>query len=48
MAITYELVKSVAADLYGSCLKKIPEDTKEPCALHSRRNPTMAPKRFSP
>jgi fumarate hydratase subunit alpha len=29
MAITYELVKSVAADLYGSCLKKIPEDTKE-------------------
>jgi fumarate hydratase subunit alpha len=28
VAITYELVKSVAAELYGSCLKKIPEDTK--------------------
>lgn len=29
MAITYEAVKSVAAELYGSCLKKIPEDTKD-------------------
>ena len=29
MAITYDLVKSVAAELYGSCLKKIPEDTKD-------------------
>ncbi len=28
MAITYELVKSVVADLYGGSLKKIPEDTK--------------------
>lgn len=29
VAITYDVVKSVAADLYGSCLKKIPEDTKD-------------------
>jgi fumarate hydratase subunit alpha len=29
VAITYDLVKSVAAELYGGCLKKIPEDTKE-------------------
>ena len=29
MAVTYELVKSIAAELYGSCLKKIPEDTKD-------------------
>jgi fumarate hydratase subunit alpha len=29
VAITYEVVKSVAADLYGACLKKIPEDTKD-------------------
>ena len=29
MAVTYELVKSVAAELYSSCLKKIPEDTKD-------------------
>lgn len=29
MAVTYEAVKSLAAELYGSCLKKIPEDTKE-------------------
>ena len=28
MAITYEQVKSVASELYGSCLMKIPEDTK--------------------
>lgn len=28
MAITYDLVKSIAAELYGGCLKKIPEDTK--------------------
>lgn len=28
MAITYEIVKAVAADLYGGSLKKIPEDTK--------------------
>lgn len=29
MAVTYEQVKSVAAELYGDCLKKIPEDTKD-------------------
>jgi fumarate hydratase subunit alpha len=29
VAVTYEMVKSVAAELYGSCLKKIPEDTKD-------------------
>jgi fumarate hydratase subunit alpha len=29
VAITYDAVKSVAAELYGSCLKKIPEDTKQ-------------------
>ena len=29
MAVTYEMVKSIAAELYGSCLKKIPEDTKD-------------------
>ncbi len=29
MAVTYEAVKAVAAELYGACLKKIPEDTKE-------------------
>ncbi len=29
MAVTYEMVKSMAAELYGSCLKKIPEDTKD-------------------
>jgi fumarate hydratase subunit alpha len=29
VAITYEMVKSMAAELYGSCLKKIPEDTKD-------------------
>jgi fumarate hydratase subunit alpha len=29
VAITYEVVKSVAAELYGGCLKKIPEDTKD-------------------
>ena len=28
MAITYEQVKAVAADLYGGALKKVPEDTK--------------------
>jgi fumarate hydratase subunit alpha len=28
MAITYDQVKSVSAQLYESCLKKIPEDTK--------------------
>ena len=28
MAITYDQVKSVAAELYGACLMKIPEDTK--------------------
>ena len=28
MAITYDMVKSVSAQLYESCLKKIPEDTK--------------------
>jgi len=27
--VTYDAVKSVAAELYGSCLKKIPEDTKD-------------------
>jgi fumarate hydratase subunit alpha len=29
VAVTYEMVKSIAAELYGSCLKKIPEDTKD-------------------
>ena len=29
MPVTYEAVKSMAAELYGSCLKKIPEDTKD-------------------
>ncbi len=29
MAVTYEMVKAAAAELYGSCLKKIPEDTKD-------------------
>ena len=29
MAITYEIVKSVSAQLYESSLKKIPEDTKD-------------------
>ena len=29
MAITYDQVKSISAELYESCLKKIPEDTKE-------------------
>ena len=29
MAVTYEMVKATAAELYGSCLKKIPEDTKD-------------------
>jgi len=29
VAVTYELVKAMAAELYGSCLKKIPEDTKD-------------------
>ena len=29
MPVTYDAVKSVAAELYGSCLKKIPEDTKD-------------------
>ncbi len=29
MAITYELVKSVSAQLYAGSLKKIPEDTKD-------------------
>ncbi|MGZ5804234.1 MAG: fumarate hydratase [Xanthobacteraceae bacterium] len=28
MAITYDMVKSISAQLYESCLKKIPEDTK--------------------
>jgi fumarate hydratase subunit alpha len=28
VAITYEVVKAVAAELYGSALKKVPEDTK--------------------
>jgi fumarate hydratase subunit alpha len=36
MAITYDLVKSTAAALYGGCLKKIPEDTKE--ALRAARD----------
>jgi fumarate hydratase subunit alpha len=40
VAITYELVKSVAAELYGGCLKKIPEDTKDALrgALDAERN----------
>jgi fumarate hydratase subunit alpha len=29
VAVTYEMVKATAAELYGSCLKKIPEDTKD-------------------
>ena len=29
VAITYDQVKSVAAELYGACLMKIPEDTKD-------------------
>jgi fumarate hydratase subunit alpha len=29
VAVTYEMVKSTAAELYGNCLKKIPEDTKD-------------------
>jgi fumarate hydratase subunit alpha len=29
VAVTYEMVKAMAAELYGSCLKKIPEDTKD-------------------
>ena len=29
MPITYEMVKTAAAELYGRCLKKIPEDTKD-------------------
>jgi fumarate hydratase subunit alpha len=29
VAVTYEMVKSTAAELYGRCLKKIPEDTKD-------------------
>lgn len=29
MAITYDQVKSVAAELYGACLMKIPDDTKD-------------------
>jgi fumarate hydratase subunit alpha len=29
LAITYETVKDVAAELYRRCLKKIPEDTKQ-------------------
>ena len=28
MTITYELVRSVTAELYDRCLRKIPEDTK--------------------
>ncbi|WP_341895588.1 fumarate hydratase [Ferrovibrio terrae] len=36
MAITYEIVKAVSADLYGSSLKKIPEDTK--AALRQARS----------
>lgn len=41
MAVTYEAVKSVAAELYGSCLKKIPEDTKDALrgALDTETNP---------
>ena len=40
MAVTYELVKSVAAELYGNCLKKIPEDTKDALrgALYAETN----------
>ncbi len=29
MPITYDMVKMAAAELYGRCLKKIPEDTKD-------------------
>jgi fumarate hydratase subunit alpha len=36
VAVTYEMVKSMAAELYGSCLKKIPEDTKD--ALRKAHN----------
>ncbi len=32
MAITYDMVKSVSAQLYESCLKKIPEDTRDALA----------------
>ena len=40
MAITYDMVKSVSAQLYESSLKKIPEDTKEALrgAPRPRRN----------
>jgi fumarate hydratase subunit alpha len=33
LAVTYDAVKSMAAELYGSCLKKIPEDTKDALRL---------------
>lgn len=36
MAITYDIVKAVAADLYSGSLRKIPEDTK--FALHQARS----------
>jgi fumarate hydratase subunit alpha len=40
VAITYEQVKAIAAELYGGSLKKIPEDTKEALrgALAAERN----------
>jgi fumarate hydratase subunit alpha len=36
MAITYDQVKTISAQLYESCLKKIPEDTKD--ALRKARD----------
>ena len=37
VAITYDMVKSVAAELYDSCLKKIPEDTKDALRTRARQ-----------
>lgn len=41
MAITYQIMKSVAGDLYGSSLRKVPEDTKAALAraLEAESNP---------
>ncbi|MDR3473727.1 MAG: fumarate hydratase, partial [Devosia sp.] len=41
MAITYQIMKAIAGDLYDSSLRKVPEDTKAALAraLEAESNP---------
>ena len=47
VAITYDQVKSVAAELYGACLMKIPDDTKDALGARMTARRTTAPEKSS-